>query len=49
MAGLFKNPLLFFLICMVEIMPVGIVVTLVSAGLLRKREVLPAARAQYEN
>ena len=49
MAGLFKNPLLFFLICMVEIMPVGIVVSLVSAGLLRKRELLPAAQAQYEN
>ncbi|MBK8465622.1 MAG: DUF4199 domain-containing protein [Chloracidobacterium sp.] len=43
MAGLFKNPVLFFLICMVEIMPVGIIVTLISAGLLRKKELLPAA------
>lgn len=42
MAGLFKNPVLFFLICMVEILPVGIIVTLVSAALLRKRELLPA-------
>jgi hypothetical protein len=49
MAGLFKNPFLFFLICMVEIMPVGIAVSLVSAGLLRKREILPAAQVQYEN
>ena len=43
MQGLFKNPILFFLICMVEILPVGVIVTLVSAGLLRRRELLPAA------
>jgi Protein of unknown function (DUF4199) len=42
MQGLFKNPVLFFLVCMIEILPVGIVVTLISAGLLRKRELLPA-------
>ena len=42
MAGLFKNPLLFFLICMVEILPVGFIVTLISSGLLRRKEVLPA-------
>jgi hypothetical protein len=43
MAGLFKNPVLFFLVCMMEILPVGIVVTLLSAALLRKKEILPAA------
>lgn len=42
MRSLFKNPTLFFLVCMMEILPVGIVVTLVSAGLLRRRELLPA-------
>jgi len=42
MAGLFKNPVLFFLVCMMEILPVGIIVTLLSAGLLRRKEVLPA-------
>jgi len=39
---LFQNPVLFFLVCMVEILPVGIIVSLKSAGLLRKRELLPA-------
>lgn len=42
MQGLFKNPVLFFLVCMMEILPVGFIVTLISAGLLRKRELLPA-------
>ena len=46
MAGLFQSPVLFFLICMVEILPVGIIVTLISSGLLRRKELLPAeARA----
>lgn len=43
MAGLFKNPILFFLVCMMEILPVGFIVTLISAGLLRRKELLPAA------
>jgi hypothetical protein len=43
MQKLFQNPLLFFLVCMVEFLPVGIIVTLVSAALLRRKEVLPAA------
>ena len=42
MAGLFKNPVLFFLVCLMEILPVGFVVTLISAGLLRRKELLPA-------
>jgi len=41
MGMLFKNPLFFFLIAMVEIMPIGILVTLISAALLRKKEMLP--------
>ena len=40
MKTLFNNPLLFFLVCMMEILPVGIIVTLVSAALLRKKGVL---------
>ena len=42
MKGLMLNPAIFFLICLVEILPVGVVVTLISAALLRKRELLPA-------
>jgi hypothetical protein len=41
MAKLFQNPLLFFVACLIEILPVGIVVTLISAALLRKKEILP--------
>lgn len=43
MQTLFDSPILFFLICLVEILPVGFIVSLISAGLLRKRELLPAA------
>ena len=43
MQRLFENPLLFFAIAMVEILPVGIIVSFISAGLLRRKEVLPAA------
>jgi hypothetical protein len=42
MKKLFDNPLLFFAIAMVEILPVGIIVSLISAGLLRRSELLPA-------
>jgi hypothetical protein len=45
MRKLFQNPVLFFFICMMEIVPVGIVVTLISAGLLRRKELLPASPA----
>ena len=37
-----QNPVLRFLFTFVIILPVGIVVTLISAGVLRKREFLPA-------
>jgi hypothetical protein len=39
---MYKNPLVRFPITMLEILPVGVIVTLVSAALLRRREVLPA-------
>lgn len=37
-----KNPLLFFLVALIEVLPVGIVVTVISALLLRQKDVLPA-------
>lgn len=42
MGKMLENPLIFFLIALVEIIPVGIVITLISAAILRKKEVLPA-------
>jgi hypothetical protein len=45
MQKLFDNPLGFFAIAMVEILPVGLVVTLISSALLRRKELLPAAAA----
>ena len=38
----YKNPLLRFGMTLMEILPVGIVITLISALLLRKKEVLPS-------
>jgi len=43
MDKLFDNPLLFFVVCFIEIVPVGIVITLICAAILRKKEVLPTA------
>ncbi|HEX6124751.1 MAG TPA: DUF4199 domain-containing protein [Pyrinomonadaceae bacterium] len=45
MAGfreMYKNPLIRLGMTMVEILPVGVVVTFVSAALLRKKEMLPS-------
>jgi hypothetical protein len=39
---MYKNPLVRFGFTLMEIVPVGLLITLISAGLLRKREVLPA-------
>ena len=42
---LYKNFFVRFAMSMMEILPVGVIVTLVSAALLRKREILPAEPA----
>jgi hypothetical protein len=42
MIEMFKNPILGFAISAFEMGPVGIIVTFISAGLLRKKELLPA-------
>lgn len=44
---MYKNFFVRFLMSMMEIAPVGLIVTLISAALLRKREILPAEPA-YE-
>jgi hypothetical protein len=41
-AEMYKNPFVRFGFTLMEIVPVGVLITLTSAGLLRKREVLPA-------
>lgn len=38
---LYKNPLIRFGVTLTEILPVGLVLTLLSAAILRKREILP--------
>ncbi|HMJ70840.1 MAG TPA: DUF4199 domain-containing protein [Cyclobacteriaceae bacterium] len=38
----YKNPFIRFAMTIVEILPVGLVITLISAALLRKKEFLPA-------
>lgn len=43
MMVMLQNPLIYFVVAMIEIMPVCIIVTLISAALLRRRELLPAA------
>lgn len=42
---LYKNFFVRFAITLMEILPVGVIVTLVSAALLRKRDILPAEPA----
>lgn len=42
MMKLMENPLFRVPIYLIEIFPVGLIITLISAGLLRKRELLPA-------
>lgn len=40
--AMYRNFLVRFGFSLIEILPVGVIVTLVSAGLLRKRELLPS-------
>jgi hypothetical protein len=40
MQEMYKNPLIRFGMTLAEILPVGIIVTLISAGILRRKEVL---------
>lgn len=42
---MYKNPLVRFPMTMLEILPVGMIVTLISAALLRRRELIPAEAA----
>ncbi len=42
LAEMYKNPIIRFSMTIMEIFPVGLIVTLISAGLLRKKEFLPS-------
>jgi hypothetical protein len=42
MVKMLENPFLRFAIFVMEILPVGIIITLISAAILRKKEILPA-------
>lgn len=44
-AEMYKNPAIRFAMTLMEILPIGIIVTLISAGLLRRKELLPAQPA----
>lgn len=40
---MYKNPVIRFGMTLLEILPVGVIVTFISAALMRRRELLPAA------
>lgn len=40
--AMYQNPFIRFGFTLMEIFPVGLIITLVSAGILRKKEILPA-------
>jgi hypothetical protein len=41
MAKAMENPFIFYAICLMELSPVGIIITLLSAAILRRKDVLP--------
>ena len=43
MVKMMENPLVRFGIYLIEIFPVGVIITFLSAALLRKRELLPGS------
>ncbi|MFA5835139.1 MAG: DUF4199 domain-containing protein [Bacteroidota bacterium] len=43
MKEMYKNPFIRYGMTLAEIFPVGLVISLISAGVLRKKEILPAA------
>lgn len=45
----YKNPLFRFGMVMMEILPVGIIITLISAAILRRKEVLPMLAPAVSN
>jgi hypothetical protein len=42
MAEMYRNPVIRFGMTLMEILPVGVIITLISAAILRRKEVLPA-------
>jgi hypothetical protein len=42
---MYQNPLIRFAMTITEILPVGLIITLISAALLRKKEIFPASPA----
>lgn len=42
MKAMYRNPFFRFGMTLMEILPVGVIISLISAGVLRKKEVLPA-------
>ena len=42
MNEMYKNPFIRYGMTLMEILPVGVIIVLISAGILRKKEVLPA-------
>ena len=49
MMKMYRNTVFRFGITILEILPVGIVITLISAALLRKKELLPAHHLERDN
>ena len=43
LSEMYKNPFIRFGMTLMEIFPLGLAVALISAGILRKKEILPAA------